>query len=226
MTWFAHEVIAQATPEVLLTVRSNRQVSLFSYHIAHLLEHEWHTPEVVHGLPEGGLVVIRPVCDITPDESPADWYNEPLLDWCTFPERVSPTLEIDRGRVAEDCGLNIDCLPPPAFLAQLKEFAARTQSTFLFYSCFMWGGDIEIEYAWVFGATENVLVSLPSDSPGEYRPLAKLNRSNSVRSETGDVLVCALKHLSLELPTPYFAPHTRSFPWAKYKLVDNTDNAL
>jgi len=35
---------------------------------------------------------------------------------------------------------------------------------------------------------------------------------------TGDVLVSTLGHLSLDLPTPFFAPHTRSFPWAKYKL--------
>ena len=83
----------------------------------------------------------------------------------------------------------------------------------------MWGGDIEGEYAWIFGRSGIALVSLPPDTPGERRPLAIVEHSEPVRIVSGDVLACALKHLSLDLPTPFFAPHTRSFPWERYKLV-------
>lgn len=36
--------------------------------------------------------------------------------------------------------------------------------------------------------------------------------------KTADALVETMKHLGLDLPTPYFALHTRSFPWHQHKV--------
>src|SRR5947208_12379304 len=99
MTWYADEVIALATPEAVRAIRSDTLLAPFSYHLTNPLEYAWHTPEVVHGLPEEGLLVIRPVCDATPDEGPVDWYDEPFLDWLSFSGRVGTSPHIDRERI-------------------------------------------------------------------------------------------------------------------------------
>ena len=219
MTCYADEVIALATPEAVRTVRFDPLLAPFSYHLTHPLQHDWHTPEVAHGLPEEGLLVIRPICDATPDEGPADWYGEPVLDWLSFSGQASTSPQIDRERVVKDCSVSIESLPPPSLLSRVKCLAAETQTPFLFYSCFMWGGEIEREYAWIFGRSEIALVGLPWNGTDERGALAIMEPSAPVRVESGDVLVSALEHLSLHLPTPFFAPHNRSFPWERYKLA-------
>ena len=137
MTWYADEVIATASARVLRAVGSAPVLAPFAYHVTNPLEHEWHSAEVVHGLPENGLVVIRPVCDPTPDESPADWYGEPVLDWHSFDDQADSTVMIDRTQVAESCSISLEVLPPAGLLSYLKGLALETQSTFVFYSCSM-----------------------------------------------------------------------------------------
>lgn len=218
MTWYADQVMATASSGVIRAVRADPVLRPFAYHLTNPLDHEWHSAEVVHRLPENGLVVLRPVCDATPDEYPADWYGEPVLDWHSFVDRTDAVPMIDRARVAESCSVASEAVPPIGFLSYLKRLALETQSTFVFYSCSMWGGDVECEYAWLFGDTERALVSLRPEIPGAPRPLAILEPLKPTRVVTGDVLVSTLGHLSLDLPTPFFAPHTRSFAWSKYKL--------
>jgi hypothetical protein len=219
MTWYADEVIARATPEAVRTFVSDALLAPFSYHLANPLEHPWHTPELVHGLPPEGLLVVRPVCDATSDADPAEWYGEACLDWQSFSGRTDEPLQIDRERVAKECSMSVEDLPPHSLLQQLKSLAATSGTTVLFYSCFMWGGDVEREYAWIFERSETALVGVPPGAPGERRSVAAFEDSKPMRVRSGDVLMEALKHLSLELPTPYFAPHTRSFPWVRYKLL-------
>ena len=219
MTWYADEVIAPATPEVIRSVKTDPLLADFAYHLLDPFEHTWHTPEIIHGLPAGGLLVVRPVCDASPDESPADWYGEPVLDWHSFPSGCNPPPLVDRGRVVESAALHPDVVPPEGLLSYLNALAIKTGCPFVFYSCFMWGGDPEREYAWVLGNSEVVFASVESESPEEPRAVAILEPFKSAQLVTGDTLAFALARIGLELPTPYFAPHTREFPWEKYRLT-------
>jgi hypothetical protein len=219
MTWYADEIFAPASAEVLHAIRADALLAPFSYLLSEPFDFEWHRAEVAHGFPKPGLLVIQPVCGADPDEYKTRWYREPILDWHSFSERSNLPLEIDPKRVGEECSLNIETLPPRALLGHLKHLATETRRPFAFYSCAMWGGDVEVQYAWVFGPSELALVSLSPSIPGGPRPVAVVTPSEPAQIVTGDTLVLTLRHLSLDLPTPFFAPHTRSFPWARYKLV-------
>jgi hypothetical protein len=219
MTWYANEILASGSDAVIRAIGRDSLLAPFAYHVAEPLDHAWHTSEVVHGLPTGGLVVVRPVCDATPDESPADWYGEPVLDWRCVSGPADSRISALLARLAEATSRSIDNLAPIGLLSRLKSLAKETASPFVFYDCSMWGGDIECEYAFVFGSSELALVSLESAVPAGRRPVGIIEPSQPMRVEAGDTLVLALRHLSFDLPTPFFMPHTRSFPWTRYRLV-------
>jgi hypothetical protein len=62
----------------------------------------------------------------------------------------------------------------------------------------MWGGDIDYEYCLVYEPTESVVFTTDGSRI--------------------DALRAGLVKIGLELPTPYFAPHTRSYPWQMHKF--------
>ena len=113
MTWYAHEVIAPGSQEVVRLVEGNPMLAPFAYRLHGPLEHAWPRPEAAHGFPETGLVVVRPVCDLADDD--AEWYGEPVLDWGllhgseTWTETSSP---LDPAAVAHACGVNDAFFPP------------------------------------------------------------------------------------------------------------------
>jgi hypothetical protein len=211
VTWFADEVIAPANRRVLRAVEADPLLAPFAYHLT--------APGVFENCPEEGLVVIRPVCDSSPDDFPAAWYNEPVLDRQSFQQCDCPPLLIGIDRVAEICSCEPTDLPPVSLLAYLKAFAARTQSTIIFYSCFMWGGDIETERVWVFDDSEVVLVSVSQEGTPSQRRTAILEPEGIVHHDPGGPLVLALQSIKVFLKSPHFTPHTRSFPWQNYKLI-------
>src|SRR5690349_3004582 len=218
MTWYADEVITLGTAEVVRAVREDPLLAPFAHHVKNPLRHHWHTPEVTHALPEAGLVVVRPVCDASMDDGAAEWFGEPVLDWARFPDRSRRSPRVERERVANECSHDSTILPPAALLAHLESLAVSARAPFVFYSCCMFGGDAEIELAWVLGPSEEaVFASRNPEVPGERRPVAVLEPDEPTRVVTGDVLVLALTHLGLELPTPYFALHTRNFPWREHE---------
>src|SRR5260221_7705341 len=151
MTWYADEVLAASSPRVLQAIASNAMLAPFAYHLKPPLDHEWHTPGVIHGLPEGGLVVVRPICDVTPNDSPADWYARPALDWSSLTGFSNAKLVVDPTVIAERCNVVLEPAPPVGLLHFLRDLADETESIFVFYSCRMWGGEVEQEYAWIFG---------------------------------------------------------------------------
>jgi len=228
MTWHADEILTLGNPAVLRAVADDPLLAPFAYHLTEPLDHEWHVPDVVHGLPDTGLVVVRPVCAATADgDTPDsflgepveyDWYEEPVLDWLRFSGETDSELLALRARVAE-ARLDPENVPPAAFLSHLRQLARKTEAPFLFYSCSMWGGDVETEYAFVLDRVRPLaLVTLPPETPLGRPLLMILEASTPARIEPGDTLMLALRHLSLDLPTSFFAPHTRSFPWSKYRL--------
>src|SRR3954464_9041072 len=110
MTWYAKEILASGSDAVIQAIRGDILLAPFAYHLAEPLDYAWHTPEVVHGLPPGGLVVVRPICDATPDESPAGWYGEPFLDWRCVSGPADSRLSALLARIAEASSRPIDNL--------------------------------------------------------------------------------------------------------------------
>lgn len=185
----------------------------FAYRLHGPLEHAWHRPEVAHGLPETGLIVVRPVCALDED---TEWYGEPVLDWGSL--RATATSPFDPAAVAQACGVNGAFLPPQNFLSFLQTLATRVDATLLFYSCSMWGGDTESEYAFVFGRSPSAIVALPQDRDEDGCPRVMVLEGAQQTPTTHGVLSIAFSALDFQIPTPFFAPHTRGFPWQKYRL--------
>lgn len=169
-----------------------------------------------HGFPETGLIVVRPVCDA--DADGAEWYGEPVLDW-GLPRAADTSSPLDLADVARACGVIEALLPPESFLSFLQALATRTEATLVFYSCTMWGGDIESEYAFVLGRSPSAIVALPQDRDEDGCPRVVVIEGARQTPSTRDVLSIALSALDFQIPTPYFAPHTCAFPWRSYRLA-------
>jgi hypothetical protein len=216
MTWFAHHIFAIPAKGTLKTLTDNSVMSKSIYWVRDLSGHQWFDPKKQHDLPSGGLLVIRPVGD--PDGHYTFWYEdeESIVSWPAFEEADDTEIAILPSQVHEDNpDFNLIDYPPASFLKWLKQLSIITKTTTAYYHCEMWGGDIEIEHSWVFTPDEIVYLFVPSDENSvklmEYHP------GKPRKVKTGNVLVETLKHFGLNLPTPYFALHTRSFPWHKYK---------
>jgi hypothetical protein len=215
VTWYAHEVIAPGSQKVARVFASDPMLAPFSYRLHGPLEHAWHRPEVAHGFPETGLIVVRPVCGLADDV--AEWYGEPVLDWGSL-RATDTSSPLDPAAVAQACGVNNAFLPPESFLSFLQALATRAEATLLFYSCSTWGGDIESEYAFVLGRSPSAIVALPQDGDGDGCPRVVVIDGARQTPATRDVLSIALSALDFQIPTPFFAPHTRAFPWQSYRL--------
>jgi hypothetical protein len=214
MTWRADEIMIPASSLALQTVREDALLAPFAY----VLKNPAGERNLQHidPLPPEGLLVLRPVCDAS-DDAAVDWYHEPLLDWASFPGPADHPFEADRARVAEATDSAIEALPPTNMLSYLWRIAQRTQVSLLVYSCFMWGGNVESEQAWIVGASNLAIVNrVQGDSPNQ---VVIVQRAAPVRIAEGDVLSLALEHLGIVLPTPHFLPHTRTFPWQDYRFT-------
>ena len=203
MTWYADEIILRASTAALEAVGTSSHLAPFAYHIQALDDHEWYRQEQQHGLPDGGLLVIRPVCGSS--SHGFDWHGVTALDWAELPFESMAEGLLDATvtqRLSEY--LDEESIPPLQLRKALASLAIHLNQPVLYYGCGMWGGDIDYEYSLVYEPTESVFLtksSLQSDGPG-----------------TEDSLRFGLAKIGLNLPTTYFAPHTRSYPWQLHKL--------
>lgn len=202
MTWYADEIILRASTAALEAVVGS-YLAPFTYHIRSLAGHSWYQQEQEHGLPDGGLLVIRPVCGNS--SHGFDWHGIEALDWAALPfepkaERlVDPTVS----HVLSEY-LDKESMPPLQLRKAVASLAAQLGQPVLYYGCGMWGGDIDYEYSLVYAPDESLALtksSLQSGGPG-----------------TEDALRAGLARIGLALPSTYFAPHTRRFPWLEHKL--------
>lgn len=203
MTWYADEIILCASDKALAEVVGCWQLSPFAYHIRSLAGHEWYRSEQQHGLPEGGLLVLRPVCGNS--SYGLEWHGTSILDWVTLPfDSLTESLLDDS--VTQRLGeyLDEESAPPLRFRQAVATLARRLDQPVLYYGCGMWGGEIDYEYCLTYRPAESLVAtqpSLPPDRPG-----------------VEDALRVGLANLGLNLPTAYFAPHTRGFPWEAHRL--------
>ena len=204
MTWYAHEILLRATPATLTAIHASAQLAPFAYHLRSLDQVQWYLPEHRHDLPEGGLLVIRPVCSA--QEQGAQWHDSAILDTASLPPRpeMTPLLQADIATPLAD-QLSEASLPALSLRGTLAALAQQLQEPVVYYACGMWGGDVDFEYCLIYEPQESLFV-----------------RDVSERGhDTERALDMALAKLGLTLPSGFFAPHTRSFDWAAHRLRAN-----
>ncbi|MDR2298275.1 MAG: hypothetical protein LBE30_08020 [Comamonas sp.] len=202
MTWYAHEILLRATPAALQAIRDSALLAPFAYHLHSLQDVDWYLPGHRHGLPQGGLLVIRPVCSAAAQG--AQWHEEAILDTTSLP--LNPdTLHCLQADIATLLADQVPetSLPAPHLRSMLAALAEQLHETVVYYACGMWGGDLDFEYCLSYEPQETLWVTdVAERGPHEKRALYQ-----------------ALMNIGLMLPSAFFAPHTRSFDWAAHRLT-------
>lgn len=202
MTWYADEVLLRATPAALAAIKADSQLVRFSYHLQSLDDVDWYMPEHRHGLPTEGLLIIRPACNAESRGS-RNWYDEPVLDTSqlTAPQDAQSLLN---PQVPECLRADVEtsALPTQAWRNYLATLALQLNEPVVYYSCSMWGGDIEHEYSLIYAPEESIVIT----STTEREDLERR------------ALYQGLHKVGLELPSGFFAPHTSSFDWKAHAL--------
>jgi hypothetical protein len=213
MTWYATEILARCNPALLNAVMGNPDLAAHSYLIREPVDYMVNGIESRFSPPEGGLLVVRPVCD--PKTHCAEWHESAVLPWHALsvpnsaeaiqPQALGDHIDSDR----------IDEFPPAAFLSYLKRLSTEANARLAFFYCFMWGGETEFEYLWLFGEREEAAVVLQS---GVTSKVAQVDAGHNIQLLETDLLSDALAYLGAPIPSPFWVPHTRGFPWEHYKL--------
>lgn len=219
MTWFADEILLPATAQALARVADDPLLAPFAYWVRDLDDHVWYLDTQRHDLPEGGLLAIRPVRDTSNADEDDSWYGMPSLDWSRLqpqddhgpePDRIGRRLaaylhECTNGEPpAPGASLDdVDSLPPPSLRRYLSELSAQTNGPVLYHSACFWGGAVEYEYSLCYRPIEALFLTKPAE-PGD--------------EVVSHALIDGLNGIGVHLSGRYFAPHTREFPWARYRL--------
>lgn len=204
MTWYADEILLRATDDAVARIRADVTLAPFAYHVANLDDFTWHSPGHYHELPEGGLLVVRPVGRPVAHQR---WYGEAVLDWSS----LKPEGKVEDVQLAPDADerlrleLEDEDVPPRAFRTYLSELAQDLRAPLMYYSCSMWGGDVDSEYCLVYGPNETLHVTETTPSPTEPQGI--------------DSLRAGLRCIGADIPSPFFLLHTRAFPWQDYRLL-------
>lgn len=183
-------------------------------------------------LPVDGLLVIRELCGPGGNHG-TEWFGADAVLWTNIGDDLTasddPILDCDIVFAdAPDWWQNVT--PPTGLLRQLQTFANTTKSVIAYYACHTWGGDIECNFGWVWDGQRQsscfyrgcVAANVEgNEETGIYTDLSGAFAVDHVGRRLivdGDVLTLILLHFGLLLRDGYFELHTRSFPWAKYKL--------
>ncbi|HYG76636.1 MAG TPA: hypothetical protein VEK08_16650 [Planctomycetota bacterium] len=204
MPWEAHNIFIEPTSEAIRCIKNEPELSKELYHVTDLEGFDWPETKFCHGLPPRGLLVVR--------LRTGNWGAEPCF-WRIARDYPDEELQLTSEAFAPLLEENEYAqFPPPLVLRFLKNLQRTSKTSIAYYHCFMWGGTPENEYAFVFAPDEIAYVGLP----GKESQICCITGGTSVRRD-GDVLVEALKHLGVFLPTPYFALHTGYFEWQRYQ---------
>ena len=216
MTWYASQIMTTGAPSILAASERNPAFVDHVFHVTNPIHHDWYTPDVKHSVPNDGLVFIRPICD--PADPSAEWHGDDLLSWERFANTSGADVILTPQVLAERRSeLNAAGFAAADILRIAKKLNTDTNVPVAFYYCFCWGGDVEFEYAWIFDKSERVLIRQIEDVPPDINRLLEIDADTEIIRDE-DVLVRMLRSLSCELPTRYFAPHTRGFPWHEHRL--------
>ena len=161
-----------------------------------------------HALPDSGLLAILPKMYLTGYDSDVSdfWveYSSYKEDKWSFMESFS----FEPYKTDLEFSLNQKRL-----LTFLEFLNKKFNVPLLYYYCEMWGGDIDKEHAIVFN---DIIKSYAFDAENETDVEITSSGKNKLVST---VLQTAFQHLSLNLPTWFFALHESSFDWKRYHIT-------
>jgi len=215
MTWYATELLAHCNERLLAAVTADTRIAPHAYLIKDIVTYQMGDQEHAFRPPAGGLLVLRPFCDA--GSHCATWHDERFVDWSALDgagrePRITPAM------LAAHAGEELeDALPPPQFLRYLDQLAMVTESDMVFFYCFMWGGETEIEYRWSFGRRQEASAVL---RPGAVSTVVSLGTDGAPEERDLDLLSDTLAYLGAPLASPFCILHTRGFPWERYRLRD------
>lgn len=216
VTWYASQIMTTGAPSILAAIKRNPLFTDHVFRVGNPIHHDWHTREVEHSVPDDGLVFIRPICD--PADHIAEWHGDDLLSWERFRDASGEEVILTAHSIAKRrTELVATGFTSADVLRVAKKLSTDANVPVAFYYCFCWGGDVEVEYAWIFDGSERVLIRQTEAVPPAVNRLLEID-VNTETVHDDDVLVRTLRSLSCDLPTPFFAPHTRGFPWDQHRL--------
>ncbi|MCA9663153.1 MAG: ankyrin repeat domain-containing protein, partial [Myxococcales bacterium] len=212
MPWSFSGLYTEATPLAMTCLKGHAVLGPALHHLRSI-------GAGAPALPRGGLLAL-------PDFGPPDAHRlRPEVPWdALLPDRAEgrrvPRISFaDPREVAalRERGLGPAEAPPRPTLAALKQLSLAIRAPLILYRCEMWGGDLDLEVAWIPGWVPGEVDRLLVYDPRERRTYRAVGAV--LRPSPGDVLVQALEYLRLRLPSPYFAPHTSRFDWGACRLA-------
>lgn len=216
MTWFANSIFAEPKPAVIASLCTSPEMAQGLYLVKDLADFQWFDPQVRHGLPAEGLLVGREVCDL--GSPAARWHADKAISWhalvgpATVPV-LQPEVILSSPALADsDLALLQEVFPPIEFLRYLKWLNLTSQSLVSYYACATWGGEVEVEFAWVFTEMDRLYIFRDHETVLVY------GAKHSVEVVPGTVLNLVLRHYGIDLPSQYFALCTRAFEWNLYRI--------
>lgn len=210
VTWFANEILAPAVAGLVEEVVGFASYREAAHVISSIESFGFYDEAVRHGLPPEGLMVVRPVGEPRRLER---WYRVPVVPWLPPPGWELVELAVTPAHVS---ALHAEAahLPPEDFLRALKGLARRHDTTVAYGYFSTWGGCNELEYVWIFGVREAVLINTSSEPTHlvfeQGQPSRLVDRP--LVQELADAL-------GMSLPTSFFAPHARKFRWRDFLKV-------
>lgn len=216
MTWYATEILARCNDKLLDYVTRHPQLAAHAYLIREPIEYRIYKNDEIFTPPPSGLLVIRPICE--PDSHCAEWHNSSLISWHALQATTNiSTIELASfgDHLQEEI---IGEFPPTSFFRWLKQVAAETDSDLAFFRSFMWGGDTEYEYVWLFGSREEASLVL---QPRYTSTVARVDKKSEVKQFELDLLSDTLAYLGAPIPATFWLPHFRGFVWSDYKIVSD-----
>ena len=217
MTWFASHIYFPATESLVRVFQADHVMRRGLYVVDGLRGVDWYGPEHRHGLPSGGLGVIRELVSANEDEFAFDWFGDDALSWDSFSDETDGVALISASHAfegREDEGYPPNTVPPAGLLARLKGIATETAVPVAYYFHFTWGGDTEQEVAWVFAKRDWIGVYKDDETTTVVDDSGK-------RDEPGTVLQCVMREFGVTLRSYFFALHARRFPWDDHRVADD-----
>lgn len=219
MTWYAHRIYASPCEPIQKTLASIPGVDGHLFAVKDLDLVNWHSEEVKHTLPEDGLLVAKELSSLL-DEHAGEWFGDEKLGFEQLPS-ISPSgVRLTRESLVESQGRSEVQIvnPPSGLLAYLKKLAKENSATVSLYCGATWGGTVEYEFAWVFDDAEAYYACESEATEVENGTYWYCTGDGDSGTGEGTVLQEMMRLHGVNLPTYFFAPHTRTFRWERYQV--------
>jgi hypothetical protein len=223
--WEASDIYAKPNRNLMLEFSCSEVFSGGTYLVKNVDDHNWHQESIKHAMPKDGLFVVRNLnfcSDSAFDDNDKDGEEiDNRIIWSnvsTFTDSLSvipPSVLL--GNDIFGFEVQLEDFPPTNFLKYLKSQQLKFGTTIIYYYHQMWGGNTDIEYAWIFAEQDELLVF--KDDGSSY----KFTENNQTTLDES-VLQRMLMFLDLDIPTAYFALHTGKFNWEKWHVNCNDSN--